>query len=556
MNGSLINVGSPNLTQVMGWPEIRAGNNVLICAPTGAGKTLAAFLESIDHLLQKGLDGTLPQGVFILYVSPLKALNNDIHKNLDIPLDGIRKACTDAGIPFPAITKAVRTGDIPQNERQKMLRRPPHILITTPEALYLMLTSKKAAAMLQNVRYLIVDEIHTMLGTKRGVHLSVSIERLQHLTQRELVRIGLSATVNPIETAARYLGGLKKTESGYQERPVTIVSPPMKRTYDLSIHVPVADYRVLENATIWSEIYESVLNLVQQHASTIVFVNNRAVAEKVSVGVNSIACQEICHPHHGSMSKRQRLEIEDGFKKGEIKCVVATSTLELGIDIGSVDLVVQVAAPFSVSSGLQRLGRAGHHMHATSKGCIIPRTRGDLIESAFVSGEMLGGRIEKERLPVNCLDILSQHVVSMCAERKWDEEEMLSVIRCALSYKNLSQADFKRVLAMLSGEFEHMQDIPAKPRVYWDRQNKTVEGSAYSRALAIASSGTIPDRGYYSVVLMDHKTRVGELDEVFVFESRIGDCFLLGNSAWKIQKIEKGCVVVAPTKSIGAKTPF
>ncbi len=549
-------IGAPNMPQVLGWPEIQAGNNVLISAPTGAGKTLAAFLESIDHLLKKGLEGALPPGVFILYVSPLKALNNDIHKNLDIPLDGIKKGCIDAGIPFPGITKAVRTGDTPQNERRKMLKHPPHILITTPESLYLMLTSRKAMDILRNVRYLIVDEIHTMLGTKRGVHLAVSIERLQHLTEHEIVRIGLSATVNPVEAAARYLGGLRKIGHAFEERPVSIVAPAMERNKDLKIHMPVPDYRVLESGTIWPEIYDSILKLVRQHVSTIVFVNNRAVAERIAANVNSLAGEEICRPHHGSMSKSRRLEVEDGFKRGDITCVVATSTLELGIDIGSVDLMIQVASPVSISSGLQRLGRAGHRLDATSKGRIIPKTRGDLVKSAFISREMLSGRIERERPPVNCLDILAQHVVSMCCERKWDEDELLAVIRCASSYRDLRDTDFRRVLAMLSGEFEHLEDIPAKPRVQWDRQNRTVEGTAYSRILAISSSGTIPDRGYYSVVLEDHKTRIGELDEVFVFEARLGDRFMLGNSAWKIQRIEKDRVIVTPTSSVGAKTPF
>ncbi len=549
-------VGTPSLPQIQGWPEIQAGNNVLISAPTGAGKTLAAFLESIDRLFKMDLGGTLPEGVFILYVSPLKALNNDIYKNLDIPLDGIKKCCLASGISFPDIKKAVRTGDTPQSERQRMLKHPPHILITTPESLYLMLTSKNAIKLLKNVRYLIVDEIHTMLGTKRGVHLAVSIERLEHLTEHELVRIGLSATVNPIETAAQYLGGFKKKGEGYEKRPVSIVAPTMARSNDLKIHMPVADYRALEQGTIWPEIYDSVLKLIKQHTSTIVFVNNRAVAEKVAANINSMADQEVCRPHHGSLSKSKRLEVEEKFKKGELTCMIATSTLELGIDIGSVDLMIQVASPVSVSSGLQRLGRAGHRLNAVSRGRIIPKTRGDLIKSAFVSKEMLDGHIEQERIPMNCLDILSQQIVSMSCEKKWTEEEMLDVIRCAWSYRNLKAESFRKVLSMLSGDFEHMEDIPAKPRIMWDRQNKTIEGSTYSRMLAVNSSGTIPDRGYFTVVLEDYKTRIGELDEVFVFEARLGDQFMLGNSAWKVVKIEKNRVIVTPGKSMGAKTPF
>ncbi len=549
-------VGTPSLPQIQGWPEIQAGRNVLISAPTGAGKTLAAFLESIDRLFRMDLEGALPEGVFILYVSPLKALNNDIYKNLDIPLEGIKKCCLASGIPFPDIRKAVRTGDTPQSERQRMLKNPPHILITTPESLYLMLTSKNAIRILKNVRYLIVDEIHTMLGTKRGVHLAVSIERLEHLTEHKLVRIGLSATVNPIETAAQYLGGLIMTDKGYDKRPVQIVAPNMSRHSELKIHMPVADYRDLEQGTIWPEIYDSVLKLIKQHTSTIVFVNNRAVAEKVAANINSMADREVCRPHHGSLSKGKRLEVEDQFKKGDLTCMIATSTLELGIDIGSVDLMIQVASPVSISSGLQRLGRAGHRLDAVSRGRIIPKTRGDLIKSAFVSREMLAGHIEQETIPMNCLDILAQQIVSMSCEKKWTEEEMLAVLRCTWSYRNLKAESFRKVLAMLSGDFEHLEDIPAKPRIMWDRQNKTIEGSTYSRMLAVNSSGTIPDRGYFTVVLEDYKTRIGELDEVFVFEARLGDRFMLGNSAWKIVKIEKNRVIVAPGNSMGAKTPF
>ncbi len=550
------NIGTPSEPQILGWPEIQAGKNVLISAPTGAGKTLAAFLESINYLLKSGLEDSLPDGVFILYVSPLKALNNDIYKNLDIPLEGIKKECEKAGLVFPDIRKAVRTGDTPQNERQRMLKKPPHILITTPESLYLMLTSKKASAFLKNVRYLIVDEIHTMLGTKRGVHLALSIGRLEHLTGHELVRIGLSATVNPIESAANYLGGLIKNDTGYIQRPVSIIAPRMERNKDLSIHMPVSDYRALEQGSIWPEIYDSIFKLVQAHKSTIVFVNNRAVAERVAANLNSMTDEVICRPHHGSLSKSKRLEVEDEFKTGKLTCIIATSTLELGIDVGSVDLMIQVASPTSVSSGLQRLGRAGHRLSAVSKGRILPKTRGDLLRSAFITQQMLEGNIEKEKIPLNCLDILAQHIVSMSCEGQWTEDEMLAVIRPAWSYKDLKEADFRRVLSMLAGDFEHQEDIPAKPRIIWDRQNKTIEGTTYSRMLAVNSSGTIPDRGYFSVYLEDYKTRIGELDEVFVFEARLGDKFMLGNSAWKVQKIEKNRVIVAPTNSVGAKTPF
>ncbi len=550
------NIGTPCPPQVEGWPKIQRGSNVLVSAPTGAGKTLAAFLESINRLLVMGLDNNLPQGVYILYVSPLKALNNDIYKNLDIPLKGISDLCKKKGIEFPPITKAVRTGDTPQYERRKMLGKPPHILITTPESLYLMLTSVKAHNILKNVKYLIIDEIHTMLGTKRGVHLALSVERLENLSNHELVRIGLSATVNPVESASKYLAGFKKNKDGYDMRKVEIVNPVMERSKELKIYLPVGDFRVLEEGTIWPEIYQSVLELIKNHTSTIVFVNNRATAEKIAANVNSIEGSELCMPHHGSISRNKRLKVEEIFKNGSLKCLVATSTLELGIDIGHVDLMVQIAPPHSVSSGLQRLGRAGHSISATSKGRIIPRTRTDLVKAVFICKEMLEGNIEAAIIPYNCLDVLAQHIVSISCAGKKCEKEIFDMVRCAHSYNSLKKQDFNKILSMLSGDYEHMEDIPAKPRIIWNRQDETIEGNAYSRMLAFSSGGTIPDRGYYPVYLEDYSTKIGELDEVFVYEARIGDRFMLGNSAWKLKKIEKNRVIVSPSAAFGAKTPF
>ena len=552
----LTNIGMPSLPQVEGWPQIQSGKNVLISAPTGAGKTLAAFLESINRLLEMGLRHQLPEGVFILYVSPLKALNNDINKNLEIPFQGIRRLFTEKGADFPDIRKSVRTGDTSQYERAQALKNPPHILITTPESLFLMLTSAKAREILKNVHYMIIDEIHTLLGTKRGVHLALSLERLEALAQRKIIRIGLSATVNPLDAAARYLGGLTQIEAGFAPRPVEIIAPAVERSKELKIHVPVEDYRVLEQGSVWPDIYASLVKLIQEHQSTLVFVNNRATAEKVAANVNTIADEELCCPHHGSISRNRRFEIEERFKTGELRCIIATSTLELGIDVGSVDFIVQVASPLSVSGGLQRLGRAGHRLSAVSSGVIIPKTRGDLVKSCFLAREMLDGRIERDRIPMNCLDILAQHIVSMCCAQKWQENDLYNLIRQAYSYNTLRENDFKKVLAMLAGDYEHIEDIPAKPRILWDRQNHTVEGSTYSKMLAVSSGGTIPDRGAFPVYLEDYKTRVGELDEEFIFESRIGSKFMLGNTPWRITRIEKNRVVVAPTSVTGATAPF
>lgn len=541
-------IGTPSAPQEEGWPEIAAGRHTLICAPTGAGKTLAAFLESINQLLVLGLEGQLPDGVFILYISPLKALNNDIHRNLDMPLEGIRKRCAALNLPFPDIRKAVRTGDTPQSERQRMLKKPPHILITTPESLYLMLTSVHAAQILKNVRYVIVDEIHTMLATKRGIHLALSIARLEALCTVSPIRIGLSATVNPPELAARYLGG---------KREVSIVMPEVPRERDLLIHTPVPDFRSLDEGTIWPEIYDTILKLIRQHTTTIVFVNNRAIAEKVAGNVNDIAGEEICKPHHGSISREVRHKVEEEFKHGSLRCMVATATLELGIDIGSVDLMIQISAPPSISSGLQRLGRAGHRIQALSKGRIIPKTRVDLLKSAFMAREMLLGHIEQSNMPENSLDVLSQQIVSMSCSQKWTETDMLRVIRDAWGYRTLNEEDFHKVLEMLAGDYEHAEDIPSKPRIAWDRINKTVSGTAYSRMLAVGAGGTIPDRGYFPVFMEDGQTKVGELDEVFVFESRLGDVFMLGNTPWKMRKIDQNKVVVSPAETtFGARVPF
>ena len=547
-------IGRPSAPQMEAWPEIAAGKNVLVAAPTGSGKTLAAFLESINRLFEAGLRGEMPDGVHVLYVSPLKALNNDISRNLDHPLAEIRAMCADRGIPFPDIRKAVRTGDTPDSERQRMLKKPPHILITTPESLFLMLTSVKASATLRNVRYLILDEIHALIGSKRGAHLSLSVERLAAMVPPGLVRIGLSATVQPLDVAALFLGGLSP---GGEANPVCLVAPPMEKPKDLRIEMPVADFRALEAGSIWPDIYDTVLRLVKNHTATIVFVNNRAVAEKVAANVNDMADAEICIPHHGSLSKERRFEIEARFKSGDIRCMVATATLELGIDVGQVDLMIQIATPISIAGGLQRLGRAGHRLDAISRGRIIPKTRGDLLKASFVAREMMAGRIESSRLPREPLDVLAQHLVSMACGGRQEEPSILGVIRRSASYRDFRESDLRRVLSMLAGDYEHREDIPAKPRLSWDRIHHTVEGTPYSRMLAISAGGTIPDRGMFPVVLSDGRTRVGELDEEYVFESRQGDVFMLGNSPWRMDLIDRNRVTVSPAPSArGAETPF
>lgn len=549
-------IGVPSPPQEQGWPAIYRNENALITAPTGAGKTLAAFLVCINWLLEQGIHGKLQDQTYVLYISPLKALNNDIYRNLELPLEGIEKVCNNLNIPFPNITKAVRTGDTTAYDRQKMLRKPPHILITTPESLYLLLTSKKARNILRNIRYVIVDEIHALFGNKRGVHLTLSLERLRHLIGQDFIRIGLSATVNPMEEAARFLGGCHLLGEDWQYRPVTIVAPTMDKKVDLEVVVPVHDYRVLEEGTIWPSIYETIYHYILEHKSTLVFVNNRATAEKIAANLNFMALKTIAQTHHGSISKESRLVVENQLKAGELPCLVATSSLELGIDVGDIELIIQVASPKSAGRGLQRLGRAGHRLNAVSKGRIIPRTRGDLLDSVVISREMLNKHIEEEKVPKNALDIIAQHLVSMACTEDWKLDDILLLIRSSYPFHTIKTEEVIKVLNMLAGEYEHREDVPKSPRIYWDRVNEVMMGNGYSKMLAIGGGGTIPDRGYYGVYLEDKVTRLGELDEEFVFEARINDRFLLGTSAWRIVRIERDRVLVASSGYSGAKTPF
>lgn len=550
-------IGQPSPPQQCGWPVIARGEHTLITAPTGAGKTLAAFLVAINDLLERGWRGDLGEGVQVLYVSPLKALNNDIYRNLEQPLAGIMQVCRERGVACPEITRAVRTGDTPVRERQRMLRQPPHILITTPESLYLLLTSPKAKQMLSQVRYLIMDEVHALLDSKRGVHLALSVERLAALAEQPFQRIGLSATVEPLAEAAAFLGGGEVTGETWQARPVTIVAPRVTKTVDLQVQLPAGGGLAVETAgSVWPGIYSQVLDLVRQHRSTIVFVNNRAVAEKTAWNINQLAGSDIARAHHGSVSREVRLDIEQQLKSGQLTCLVATATLELGIDIGAVDLVVQIAAPKSVTRGLQRLGRAGHRLESVSKGRIIPRTRSDLLESTAIAREMLAGSLEPMRVPRNSLDVLAQQVLAMASVEEWNLAALLQLVRRAYPYRHLAEDELLRVIRMLCGEYERQPDFEVRPRVIWDEASRRVSGDSYSRLLALRSGGTIPDRGYFPVYLPDRTTLLGELDEGFVFEARSGDRFMLGTAAWRIDRIEQNRVIVSRSDSGGARSPY
>lgn len=537
--------GSPTPPQAEGWPVIARGENALILAPTGSGKTLAAFLKCLDALYQQG-DRLLP-GVQVLYISPLKALNNDIHRNLEVPLRGIEAKAAELGIPLPTLTTAVRTGDTPQRERTAMVRRPPHVLITTPESLYLMLTSR-ARDILRTVRYVIVDEIHAVCASKRGVHLSLSLERLEALTRTSPVRIGLSATQRPLEEIARYLGGAG--------RDVRIIDTGTRKNLDLLIEVPLEDMRALPDNSMWNAIYPRLLELIEQHRSTLIFVNYRGLAEKLADRLNSLAGREIARVHHGAISRETRETVERELKEGRLPCLVATSSLELGIDVGAIDLVVQVESPQSTARGLQRVGRAGHIVGQASKGRMLPKYRGDLLEMACIAREMLRGRVEETHIPTGALDVLAQQIIAMAAMDDWPVADLLTVVRRSHCYRDLSRRQLELVLGMLAGDYPSDRFRDLKPRLVWDRETDTIRGRDGSRAIAVLSGGTIPDRGYYGIYVKGTDVKLGEMDEEFVYESRQGEVFLLGTSTWRVETIEQNRMIVSPAISATPRMPF
>jgi ATP-dependent Lhr-like helicase len=565
----------PTEAQARAWPAIARGENVLVSAPTGSGKTLAAFLWGLDRLVA---DPAEPRRTRLVYVSPLKALSYDVEKNLRAPLKGIGGD----------IAVAIRTGDTPQKERQAMLRTPPDVLITTPESLYLMLTSR-AREFLGDAEWVIVDEIHAVARTKRGAHLALTLERLEHLAGRSLQRIGLSATQRPLEEVGRFLTG--------PGRDCTLVDAGMRKPLDLKIHVPVEDMRepdahdVTDPAlggmgtaagggdlvgeglgggapaatarSIWPAIYPELLRLVREHRSTIVFVNNRRGAERLAVRLNELAAEEngdepaaIARAHHGSLAREERLVVEDLLKSGELPCLVATSSLELGIDMGAVDLVIQVESPKSVTAGLQRIGRAGHGVGEVSIGRIFPKFRADLLECAVVARRMRDGDIEPTVVPRNALDVLAQQVVAMVATGdEWKVGELHDTVRRAYPYAELSRELLDSVLDMLDGRYPSEEFAELRPRIVWDRVEDTIRARRGALQLAVTNAGTIPDRGLYGVHLPDGR-RVGELDEEMVYEARPGQTFLLGASTWRIEEITRDRVIVVPAPGAPGAVPF
>ncbi len=634
--------GAPTAPQGQGWPVIARGEHALVLAPTGSGKTLTAFLWSLDVLFRdlsetpeperrargsRGPKGAVADeierrraayrpGVRVLYVSPLKALNNDVERNLRVPLAGIRGQALRADLPLPALRVAVRTGDTPSHERQGMVRRPPHILITTPESLYLMLTAERSQGMFATTHTVIVDEIHTLVGTKRGAHLALSLERLERLThggaprpgRARLQRIGLSATVRPLEEAARFLGG-QDAGAGFVPRPVTVVDAPYRKSLDVRVVSVVDGFRDVPGNSIWTAVVPAVTHLIDRHHTTLVFCNNRRLAERTADRLNERRLLEKVAPsapggpgadgengkdgarfkprrgatlgadvgmfatgvdrslleaaglqpiraHHGSMSKAARLEMEGALKAGTLPALVATSSLELGIDIGEVDLVVHLQSPKSVSSGLQRVGRSGHLVGQTSVGRIFATHAEDVMEAAAVAWGMRYGEIEETHTPENPLDVLAQHVVAAVGAEDWDYDDLYALVRGAYPFRHLSPAAFDGVLEMLAGKYPEIVSRALQPRISWDRVHNRLAALPGTRFLAVGSGGTIPDRGTYSMVLADRRTKVGELDEEFVFESRAGDTFLLGSQVWRVTDITDDRVVAEPAPGEIPRMPF
>ena len=562
---------APSPPQLAGWPEIAAGRRTLILAPTGSGKTLAAFLWCIDELFRIGLSADAHDfernlsGVHTLYISPLKALNNDIHFNLQLPLRGITSVAEEMGIAPPHVRAAVRTGDTPANLRAAMVKKPPHILITTPESLYLLLTSERGRTLFRNLRYLIVDEIHAVCGNKRGVHLSLSLERLQALCEREPIRIGLSATQKPLERIAAYLGGLRYDAvlDRHTPRPVTIVDVGSKKPLEVRVQSPVQEWSNLPDATVWPLLIDRLYELIRSNRTTLVFVNMRAQTEKIARLLNEKHRAATGDPkavlapaHHGSISREMRCTIEARLKSGKIPAVIATASLELGIDIGSIDLVVQVQSPTGVSAALQRIGRSGHALDSRSRGVVIPLFQADLDDCLALTEAMIERDIEETTIPENALDVLAQQIVAEVAMHPRSRIELFRIFRGSYCYRRLSEAAFNQVIDMLAGRFGHLELRALAPRLTWDRVNDMLIARKGARLTAVRNGGTIADRGYYGVHLEGAGTRLGEVEEEFVFESKVGDIFFLGNNEWRINAITRDRIMVTPLASTKPRAPF
>src|SRR5438874_1528067 len=539
--------GTPTEPQAAGWPRIQAGEDTLIAAPTGSGKTLAAFLACLDSMIRQG--GALPGETQVVYVSPLKALANDVRKNLLEPLAELR------ALGVPEITTAVRTGDTSQADRQRMAKAPPHVLVTTPESLYVLLTSESGRRMLATARTAIVDEIHAVARDKRGAHLALSLERLEALCKTRPVRIGLSATQRPIEEIARFLVGAQQVDG--QKRPrCAIVDVGRKRSYDLAIEVPGQELSAVASKEQRDEVCDRVAQLIREHRTTLVFVNTRRQVERIAHALGErIGEDQVC-AHHGSLSRGMRLVAEEKLKRAEVKAVVATASLELGIDIGAVELVVQLDSPRSLSVALQRIGRAAHTRHGVPKARLFPLTRDQLVECAALVRGVRAGRLEETRIPDHPLDVLAQQIVAIAACEEISEDALYALVRRAWPYRELSRDDFDAVVEMHAEGVARRAGRLVGARLHRDGVARTVSGRRGSRLAAITSGGAIPDTAQYQVVAEPEGKVIGSLDEDFAVESMAGDIFLLGTTSWKIRRIEPGRVRVEDAHGAAPSIPF
>ena len=543
-------IGHPTSAQLRGWESIAGGRHTLISAPTGSGKTLAAFLTAIDELIKEGADCPLPDEVRVVYVSPLKALSTDIHKNLAEPRRGIRRAAENAGLPSPSITAAVRTGDTTQSERAAMLRTPPHILVTTPESLYLLLTADRSRQMLRTVRTVIVDEIHAVIGTRRGAHLALSLERLQQIAERPLLRVGLSATQKPIEEVARYLLGT----SGAPET-CAIVDEGHRRRMDLDVEIPRSPLDAVMSQEVWEEYYDRLTELVSGHGTTLVFVNTRRMAERVARHLSDRLGEDAVTAHHGSLSKEKRLDAETRLKTGRLRALVATASLELGIDIGHVDLVCQIGSPHRIATLLQRVGRSGHTINGIPKGRVFPASRDDLVECAALLRAVRHGHLDSIVNHDAPLDVLAQQLVAETACREYGEDELFALVQRAWPYRHLSRSDFDAVVGMVAEGFDTRRGRRAA-LVHRDEINRVVRARRAARLLAQTSGGAIPEVADYRVVLDPENTFIGTVNEDFAIESMGGDVFQLGNASWRVLQVTAGTVRVADARGVPPNIPF
>ncbi|MGH8354673.1 MAG: DEAD/DEAH box helicase, partial [Pseudomonas sp.] len=542
---------APTPAQAAAWPLIRSGRSTLVAAPTGSGKTLTAFLAALDELVHEGLaqGGELPDETRVVYVSPLKALSNDIRINLELPLAGIAAELARLGLPELEIRTAVRTGDTPQPERHAMRKRAPHILVTTPESLYVLLGSDSGRRMLASTRSLIVDEIHAIAGSKRGSHLALSLERLQALCARPLVRVGLSATQKPIEAVARFLVG------GPEETDCAIVDIGHSRPRDLGLEVPPVPLEAVMANDVWERVYDRLAELVEQHRTTLIFVNTRRMAERAARHLSERLGNALVAAHHGSLAKEQRLDAEQRLKRGELRVLIATASLELGIDIGEVELVCQLGSPRSIAAFLQRVGRSGHQVGGTPKGRLFPSSRDDLIECAALLDCVRRGELDALRIPRAPLDVLAQQLVAEVACQEWGEDALFELVRRAEPYAELSRADYQAVLRMLAEGYSSRHG-PRGAYLHRDAVHRVLRGRRGSKLTAVTSGGTIPDNADYSVILEPQAQMIGTVNEDFAVESLAGDVFQLGNASYRILRIEPGRVRVEDAQGQPPNIPF